>query len=108
MSDLITPDNLRLAMGLVFFPLGLLAILSGMVMLIVGPYRKESQALASHSARIGQKGLTDDITAVAQSATALLEAVNRLVQTASGNAVVLIGFGALLEAASYWLLVVSA
>ncbi len=90
MSALITPDNLRLAMGLTFFPIGLLAILSGMVMLIAGPYRKESQALA-----------------VAQSATALIEAVNKLIQTSSGNAVVLIGIGALLEAASYWLLVVS-
>jgi len=108
MSDFITPDNLRLAMGLTFFPLGLLAILSGMVMLIAGPYRKESQALAAHSARIGQKGLTDDIGAVAQSATALIEAVNKLIQTSCGNAVVLIGIGALLEAATYWLLVVSA
>jgi len=80
MSDFITPDNLRLAMGLTFFPLGLLAILSGMVMLIAGPYRKESQALAAHSARIGQKGLTDDIGAVAQSATALIEAVNKLIR----------------------------
>jgi hypothetical protein len=105
MLALATPDNLRLLMGFSFFPIGLIAILSGMVMLVAGPYRKESQALAAHSARIGQKGLTDDISAVAQSATALIEAVNRLMQTSSGNAVVLIGIGALLEAAAYWLLV---
>jgi len=108
MSALITPDNLRLLMGLSFFPLGLLSILSGMGMLILGPYRKEAQALAAHSARIGQKGLTDNIASVAQSATALIEAVNKLIQTSSGNAVVLIGIGALMEAASYWLLIASA
>lgn len=108
MSTLITPDNLRLMMGLSFFPLGLLSILSGMVILIGGPYRKEAQALAAHSARISQKGLTENVTTVTQSATALIEAVNGLIRTSSGNAIVLIGVGALFEAASYWLLVASA
>jgi hypothetical protein len=108
MLSLATPDNARLIMGLAFFPLGLIAMLSGMIMLILGPYRQEARALAAHSARISQKGLTENVAAVAQSATALIEAVNGLMRTSSGNAVVLIGIGALLDAAAYWLLVASA
>ncbi len=108
MLDLVTPDNMRLVMGLAFFPFGLLSTLAGLIMLIVGPYRREAQALAAHSARISQKGLTGDIAAVAQSATALMDAVNNLIRTSSGNAIVLIGVGMLFEAASYWLLIASA
>ena len=93
-------------MGLAFFPLGLTSIIGGLLILGVGPYRHEAKLLAQQSARIGQKGLTDDITLVTQSATALVDAVNSLIKTSSGNAVVLIVVGALCEAAAYWLLVI--
>lgn len=108
MLTLLTPTDLRLIMGLAFFPIGLFAILAGLLTLIVGPYRREAQILATQSARISQKGLTDDVTALTQSATALIEAVNELIRTSSGNAIVLILVGALCEAAAYWLLIAGA
>jgi uncharacterized membrane protein len=106
MLAFLTTDTLRLTMGLTFFPLGLFAIISGMIILVAGPYKQEAKVLAQQTARIGQKGLTDDITLVAQSATALVEAVNSLIKTTSGNAIVLVVIGALCEAAAYWLLLV--
>jgi hypothetical protein len=106
MQALLTPPNLRMIMGLAFFPLGLTSIVGGLLILGIGPYRNEAKLLAQQSARIGQKGLTDDITLVTQSATALVDSVNNLIKTASGNAIVLIVVGALCEAASYWLLVI--
>lgn len=108
MLTLLTPTDLRLIMGLSFFPIGLFAIVAGLLILIIGPYRKEAQILATQSARISQKGLTENITAVTQSATALIEAVNNLIRTSSGNAIVLILVGALCEGAAYWLLIASA
>lgn len=105
MSDLVTTTDLRLLMGLAFFAVGLLALGAGMWMLIAGPYRKEAKVLAAQSARISQKALTDNITAVAQSATELVNAVNALIRTSSGNAIVLIVVGALLQAAAYRLLI---
>ena len=98
-------DNLRLIMGLTFFGVGLLACLSGLLLLIVRPYHKEAEALAAHTARIGQKALTDNIAGIAQSATALIDAVNNLIRTSSGNAVVLIVVGAGFEVAAYYLLI---
>mgnify|MGYP001584990399 FL=1 len=86
MSELpLDPATIRIAMGLAFFPIGLLAISIGLLMLAFGPYRKEAKILAAQSARIGQKGLSENITTVTQSATALIESVNSLMRTASGN-----------------------
>ncbi len=106
MLGILNPINLRLMMGLTFFPLGLFSIVSGLVILVAGPYKQEAKILAQQSARIGQKGLTDDITLVTQSATALVDAVNSLIKTTSGNAIVLVVIGALCEGAAYWLLLV--
>jgi hypothetical protein len=108
MPPFFTPANLRLVMGLSFFVVGLLATVSGLLLLIVGPYRKEAEALAAHTARIGAKALTDNITTVAQSATALIDAMNNLIRTSSGNAIVLIAVGAGFEVAAYYLLIVTA
>jgi len=105
MSELLTPTNLRLLMGLTFFPVGLAAIIAGLVILIAGPYRQEAKILAQQSAKISQKGLTGDISLVTQSATALVDSVNNLIRTSSGNAVVLIIVGILCELAAYWLLI---
>jgi hypothetical protein len=110
MLEFLTPDNLRMLMGFTFFPTGLLAIVTGLIMLVAGPFRKEAKILATQSARISTlkavgdaKGFTDSLTAVTQSATALINAVNGLILTSSGNAIVLIVVGALLEMGAYWL-----
>jgi hypothetical protein len=106
MLNFITPLTLRLMMGLTFFPLGLFSIITGLIILAAGPYKQEAKVLAQQTARIGQKGLTEDVTLVTQSATALVDAVNTLIKTTSGNAIVLIVVGALCDAAAYWLLLV--
>jgi hypothetical protein len=106
MSALLTPDTVRLIMGIAFFPMGLFSIGSGLYILIRGPYRQEAKILAEQSARISQKGLTGDISLVAQSATALVDAVNNLIRTSSGNAIMLVVIGGLCELAAFWLLVV--
>lgn len=108
MLETLTTDNLRVIMGMTFFVTGLIAIGAGMLMLIVGPYRKEAKIIAAQSARISQKALTDNISAVVASATTLVQAVNDLIRTSSGNAIVLIVVGALFEAAAYRLLIVGA
>lgn len=112
MLEYVTPQNVRTIMGLSFFPLGMVAMLSGLIMLIAGPYRQEAKLLAAQSARLGslrlaaeQKGIADGLSDLTRSATALIDSVNNLIRTSSGNAIVVIVFGAVSEAASYWLLV---
>lgn len=103
-----TPAAVRLLMGLAFFPIGLLSLCTGLLILAIGPYRQEAKILAAQTARISQKGLTENIAVVTQSATALIESVNSLIRTSSGNAIVLILVGTLCELAAYWLLIASA
>ncbi len=105
MSAYLTAEDLRFLMGLIFFPAGLLSIVTGLVMLVAHPYREEAKILAAQSARLGQKGVGDNIAIAAQSATALIDAVNNLIRTSSGNALVIIAVGALFEIAAYLLLV---
>jgi len=105
MSAYIAPEDVRLFMGLIFFPAGLLAIVTGLVMLVAHPYRDEAKILAAQSARLGQKGVGDNIAVAAQSATALIDAVNNLIRTSSGNALIVIAVGVLFEVAAYLILV---
>ncbi len=104
MSAYLSASDIRFLMGLIFFPAGLLAIVTGLVMLVAHPYREEAKILAAQSARLGQKGVGDNIAVAAQSATALIDAVNNLIRTSSGNALVVIAVGALFEVAAYLLL----
>jgi hypothetical protein len=105
MSAYLSPEDARMLMGLIFFPAGLLSIVTGLVMLIAHPYREEAKILAAQSARLGQKGIGDNIALAAQSATALIEAVNNLIRTSSGNALIIIAVGMLFEIAAYLLLI---
>jgi hypothetical protein len=105
MSAYVATEDVRLLMGLVFFPAGLLAIITGLIMLVAHPYRDEAKILAAQSARLGQKGIGDNVAVAAQSATALIEAVNNLIRTSSGNALIIITVGVLLEIATYLLLI---
>jgi hypothetical protein len=105
MSAYVSAEDVRLLMGLIFFPAGLLAMVTGLVMLVAHPYRDEAKILAAQSARLGQKGVGDNIAVAAQSATALIDAVNNLIRTSSGNALIIILVGAVLEVAAYLLLI---
>ena len=105
MSAYVSVEDIRLLMGLVFFPAGLLAIVTGLIMLVAHPYRDEAKILAAQSARLGQKGIGDNIAVATQSATALIDAVNNLIRTSSGNALVIILVGVLFEVSAYLLLI---
>ena len=107
MTDLLTATNFRMLMGLSFLPIGLFSILAGLYMLISSTFREEAKILAQQSAKISQKALTDGISMVTQSATALIDSVNNLIRTSSGNAILLVIIGALCELAAYWLLIAS-
>jgi len=103
-ASYLTPANVLFIMGVAFFPVGLLSICTGLLILAVGPYAKEAKTLAAQGARISQKGLTENVSLVAQSATELINSVNNLIRTSSGNAMVLIAVGGGFEAAAYFLL----
>lgn len=100
----LTIVDMQLLIAAVFFVLGLLSTVLGVFILMARGYSREIKSLASHSARIGHKGLAEDVSGLVSSASGLIEAINQLVRTASGVGSFLILFGVLMLAATYWII----
>jgi hypothetical protein len=85
------------------FILGFLLVLIGASVLVSRGYSREVRALAAHTARLGQKGIAQEVTGLVNSATELVASLNGLVRTASGIGVLLIAVGLGLLYAGYWI-----
>jgi uncharacterized membrane protein len=80
--------------------LGASAILAGILTLITRASGKAVQTIANQAARLGQKGIVDDISGLVGNASALVEALNQLVRTSAGIGIFLMlsGFVMLITA----------
>jgi len=102
MIPLTLRDTQILIAGAVFV-LGFLCILLGAFVLISRGYSKEIQALAAHTARLGQKGLAEEVSGLVNSASTLVAALNELVRSANGVGLFLMTIGLMMLGASYWI-----
>jgi len=94
--------DMQMIIGATIFILGCMCVLLGIFMLVSRGYSKEIRALATHSARLGHKGMAEEITGLVNSASELVGALNSLVKTASGAGLFLILLGIGMISASYW------
>ena len=99
----LTLVDMQLLIAAVLFLLGCLSIMLGAFILIARGYSREIKTIAAHTARLGHKGLAQEVTGLVSSASSLIDAINQLVRTASGVGVVLILFGLLMIVAAYWI-----
>ena len=98
----LTTVEMQMIIGATVFVLGCMCILLGIFVLVSRGYSKEIRALATHSARLGRKGMAEEVTGLVNSASELVGALNSLVKTASGAGLFLIILGVGMVAASYW------
>ena len=98
----LTMIDMQIIIGASVFILGCFCVLLGAFVLISRGYTREIKTLATHTARLGQKGVADEITGLVNSASELVGALNRLVKTASGAGIFLISLGMLMIASAYW------
>lgn len=98
----LTLADIQILIASSVFILGLLCNVLGIIVLMTRGYSREVKSLATHTARIGQKGLTQDVAGLVQSASELVNSINGLVRTASGVGVFLISLGLLMIAGAYW------
>jgi len=94
--------DMQMIIATTAFILGCMCVLLGIFVLVSRGYSKEIRALATHSARLGRKGMADEVTGLVNSASELVGALNSLVKTASGAGLFLILMGVGMIAASYW------
>ncbi len=97
-------SDMQIIIGAALFVLGCLCIMLGIFVLISRGYSKEIKALAVHTARLGQKGIAEELTGLVNSASELVAALNHLVKTASGAGIFLVSLGMTMIAAAYWVL----
>lgn len=93
-----TMAGLLLLLGVVCFLIGLITLASR----VLG---SDIQRLATQTAKIIQKGISEEIAGLVGNAATLIESLNQLVHTTAGIGVFLMLVGMLLILASYLLVV---
>ena len=100
----LTFSDVQMLIAASIFILGFMLVLIGALVLVSRGYSREVRALAAHTARLGQKGIAQEVTGLVTSASELVAALNGLVRTASGISVLLISVGLGLMYAGYWVI----
>jgi len=85
-------------------------LICGIVMLGLGVYTligklmgKELRTIADQTAKLAQKGITEEISGLVGNARTLIEALNGMVKTTAGIGILLLMLGIILLAAAYGL-----
>ncbi|MGD8458155.1 MAG: hypothetical protein PVF83_17395 [Anaerolineales bacterium] len=95
--------NIILLMIATIFGLGIFSFVMGIIVLVTKAMGKDVQKLATQTAKLAQKGITDDITGLVGNASALMTALQEMVKTVTGIGLFLIVLGITLMAIAYWL-----
>ena len=94
-------NDFLMTMALVLLVIGVVILGIGVYTLIKKVLGKELETIASQTAKIAQKGVTEEIAGLVGNARGLIEVLNEMVKTATGIGVFLVLLGAALMAAAY-------
>ena len=97
-------NDIQIIIAAAVFLLGFMCVVFGALVLITRGYSREVKTLAVHTARLGQKGVAQEVTGLVTSASELIASLNQLVKTANGVGVFLIVLGIALMGSGYWII----
>jgi hypothetical protein len=100
----LTLTDMQILIAASVFVLGCACIILGAFVLISRGYSSEVRTLTAHSARLGRKGMAEELTSLVNGASDLVASINQLVRTATGVGVFLVSLGMVFLVASYWVL----
>jgi len=86
----------------IIFVLGVLVFLLGIIILTTKALGREMQSMAIATSKLAQKGIAEDIAGLVGNASALMNAIQQMVKTATGIAVFLIILGSIFITGSLW------
>jgi len=89
----LTSEELRIWIGILGILLGMATFAIGVFILVNRAMSRDLQRLATHTARLAQKGIVEDASGLVGNASALVTALTRLIQTAAGIAATLMVLG---------------
>jgi hypothetical protein len=95
--------EILILMASILFVLGILSSIIGIIILTTRATGRDVRTLATQTTRLAQKGLAEDVAGLVGNASALLDAINKLVRTTAGVGVFLTIFGLVLMIAASWI-----
>ncbi|RPJ39038.1 MAG: hypothetical protein EHM21_16120 [Chloroflexi bacterium] len=81
--------------------LGVISIGAGIVVLVTRVTGKAVNSIAAQTARLAQKGITEEIAGLVGNASSLMDAINQLVRTSAGIGIFLVLFGFVMLVAAF-------
>lgn len=99
----LTKPQFFLLMAAAALLIGVVLLMIGVVILVTRVLGGEVKDLAVQTARLAQKGITEEVAGLVGNATTLVDSLNWLVKSAAGVGVFLIIIGLLLLASAYGL-----
>ena len=96
--------DLLLVMVATLFIMGVISFIAGVVVLLTRTFGRDIRTLATQTNRLAQKGIVDGIAGLVGTASALLDATNQLVRTATGIGAFLIFIGLIMICVSVFIL----
>lgn len=99
----ITLLEVQLVIAIGLFVCGVIALATGMIVLVVRSSGKEVRVLADQTSQLAKKGLAEDVAGLVGNTSALLSATTDLIRTTAGIGVFLSIVGFLLMAVAAWL-----
>jgi hypothetical protein len=98
-----TVNDFLLSLATVLVVCGVIILGIGVFTLIKKLMGKELQTIADQTAKLAQKGITDEVAGLVGNARTLIEALNQMVKTTAGVGIFLVIIGFILLAAAYGL-----
>jgi hypothetical protein len=95
------PLDLVYMVALCLAVLGLISTAAGVLVLVTRASSRSAQTIATQAARLGQKGLSEDIAGLVGNASSLVDALNQLIRTSAGIGIFLVVFGFIMLVAAY-------
>jgi len=94
-------EDLITLLTLVFMGLGLIAFITGFIVLLTRVLGKGITQIAKETQKVVQKGITEEIASIIGNASVLIDSLNQMVTTSAGIGVFLMVLGVLLMAGSF-------
>lgn len=101
---MMTMNDIALTMTICVFAAGIICIGAGLFILLSRVLGEDLKTISTQTAKLAQKGITDDISGLVGNAASLVNSLNQLVKTTTGIGQFLVIIGLLLVIASYFLM----
>ena len=96
-----TVNDFLLSMAAALLVVGILVLGVGVFTLVSKMFGNDLRTIANQTAKLAQKGITEDVTGLVGNARTLIETLNEMVKTSAGVGIFLILLGIGLMGAAY-------